>query len=105
MIGKKPLVDVHFGMKEIQMKRRLAPIITMTAALILISSLTYAAVKKKEKAKSDVRAPEVTEEETLKAELLEGTGEQQKKLTGTDNSRKNPAEAVPSQKIARQRKK
>lgn len=60
------------------MKRPVKTIITITVALILASSLAYAAEKKKQ-AKLTVNKSETTtpEEEALKAELLAGIEEQE----------------------------
>ncbi len=63
------------------MKRRVAPILTFTVALVLVSAIAYAA-KKKDQAKSAERTPDPAhEEEALQAELLEATGEHAAKVT------------------------
>jgi len=55
-------------------------------ALVLISSLAYA-VEKKKHAKSVNQAPEtITEEEALKAELLDATEEHQNNKHGIDDN-------------------
>ena len=57
-------------------KSRVATIVTISVALVLISSVTYAAGKKKQ-AKLKVQAPDaISEEEALRAELLAATEEE-----------------------------
>lgn len=68
------------------MKRRVAPILTFTIALVLVGSLAYAA-KKKIQAKSVPQTPEISEEETFKAELLNATEDREDKL-GAASSKK-----------------
>ena len=79
--------DLLRSLRSLQMKRRFTPIITtLTIALVLISSLAYA-VEKKKHAKSVNRIPEtITEEEALKAELLDATEEHQNKKSGLDDN-------------------
>jgi hypothetical protein len=63
------------------MKRRIAPIITFTIALILVSGLAYAA--KKKVVKSSGHIPDTQfEEETFKAELLNATEDRENMLSG-----------------------
>jgi hypothetical protein len=69
------------------MKRRVAPIITFTIAIVLAGSLAYAA-KKKIQDKSVPRASETSEEESLKVELLNATEDPDNKLPGTGESPK-----------------
>ena len=69
------------------MKRRLTPVLTVTIGLILVSGLAYAA-KKKGQANAAANTTEIAEEEALKAELLETTGEQQKKMPAIDDANK-----------------
>ena len=64
------------------MERRLTPILAVTIGLVLISGLAYA-VEKKRHAKPVDRTPEtMTEEEALRAELLDTTEEHHDKKTG-----------------------
>ncbi len=71
------------------MKRRITPILTITLALVLFTGLAYA-VEKKKKGKAVAHIPEaIPEEEALKAELLEATGEHQKKMPGEDIKKGN----------------
>ena len=70
------------------MKRRVAPILTFTIALILVSGLAYAA-KKKDQARPADRTPDpIHEEEALKAELLDATEEHQRKLPDISDTKK-----------------
>ena len=86
------------------MKRRVAPILTFTIALILVSSVAYAA-KKKVNTRPSVRTPDPThEEEALATELLEATEEHQKKLPSIGDINKNAEEAVKAQIIAKPKK-
>ena len=65
------------------MKRRVIPILTVTVALVLITSLACAA-KKKDKEKAAGRDIDPThEEETLQAELLEATEGREARLPAT----------------------
>lgn len=74
------------------MKRRVAPILTFTIALILVSGLAYAA-KKKVNTRPSVRTPDPThEEEALEAELLDATEELRKALPNIDKT--NPKEII-----------
>jgi len=68
------------------MKRRLTPILAVTLGLVLISGLAYA-VEKKRHAKPVDRTSETTEEEALKAELLDTMEEHQEKRPGTEDAR------------------
>ena len=71
------------------MKRKVAPFLTFTIALILISSLAYAA-KKNEQAKAITRTADTISEETaLKAELLDATEGKKNCLPSIDNKKKN----------------
>ncbi len=55
------------------MKRRIVPLLTFTVALVLVSSIAYAA-KKKAPAKPEERPQDPThEEEALRTELLAAT--------------------------------
>jgi len=85
------------------MKRRLTPILAVTFAVVLVSSITYAATKKKE-AKSVPRPSEISEEEALKAELLEATEENEIKVPTFDDTKKSDAEEFIAQIIAPQPK-
>jgi hypothetical protein len=86
------------------MKRRVAPILTFTIALILVSGLAYAA-KKKVNTRPAVRTPDPThEEEALAAELLEATEEHKKKMPSIGDINKNTDEVVKAQIIAKQPK-
>jgi hypothetical protein len=85
------------------MKRRLTPVLTVTIGLILVSGLAYAA-KKKGQAKEAVETSVISEEDALKAELLETTGEQQKKMPAIDDANKNASEEVKGRIIAKQPK-
>lgn len=68
------------------MKRRITPILAVTLALVLFSGLAYA-VEKKRQAKPVDRTPEtMTEEEALKAELLDATEEHHDKRPGLDDT-------------------
>ena len=68
------------------MKRRLTPVLTITLALVLFSGLAYA-VEKKRQAKPVDRTPDaMTEEEALKAELLDATEEHHDKRPGINNA-------------------
>ena len=75
------------------MKRRVAPILTFTIAIVLAGSLAYAA-KKKIQAKSVPRTPETSEEEALKVELLNATEDPENKLPGIGESSKTIAPAT-----------
>ena len=69
------------------MKRRLTPILAVTIGLVLLSGLAYAAEKKRQ-AKPVNRTPEtMTEEEALKAELLDATEEHHDKRPGIEDAR------------------
>ena len=71
------------------MKRISTPILTITLALVLISSLAYAA-KKKDQAKAVSRtADAISEEKALKAELLDATEGQKKIPPVFGNTKKN----------------
>ena len=60
------------------MKRRLTPILAIGIMVLLIGSLAYAADRKK-RTKLVERTPDtITEEEALKAELLDALEDQQK---------------------------
>ncbi len=72
------------------MKKRYTPVITFTIAILLLGSIAYATEKRKQ-AKLAVRGTDaLPEEETLKAELLATTGEQEKsaasEAAGSDKS-------------------
>ena len=86
------------------MKRRLPKILAISIALILIGSLAYAQ-KKKEQAKSMPDSQEISEEEALKKELLGATEERQKKVPSIDETRKETAEEVKVEIIAKPPKK
>jgi len=64
------------------MKRRVAPILTFTLALILISSIAYASKKKDPVKSSDLIPDKLSEEEALKAELLNATEDHENKSPG-----------------------
>lgn len=85
------------------MKRRLTPILTVTIGLILVSGLAYAA-KKKGQANAAADTTEITEEEALKAELLETIGEQQEKKPAIDEANRNASEEVNGRIRAKQPK-
>ena len=88
------------------MKRRFLPIIPITVGLILISGLVYAMEKKKQTKPVGLVPETMTEEEALKAELLEATEDPKNKLPGIGDasSRKIVSEKTRNQ-IARQPKK
>jgi len=66
------------------MKIRYTPIITFAFAVLLVSSIAYAADRRKQ-AKLAIHEPEAaTEEEALKAELLAATEERQEKAPGSE---------------------
>jgi hypothetical protein len=70
------------------MKRKVAPILTFTIGLLLVSGLAYAA-KKKVQNRPTVRTPDPThEEEALKAELLDAIEEQQIKSPVNSDTKK-----------------
>ncbi len=57
------------------MKKRTVTVITFALALVLVSSVAYAA-KKKDKSRPVEPSQDQAQEEALKAELLEAVGEQ-----------------------------
>lgn len=59
------------------MKKRLAPILTLSFAIILIGSIAYAADRKKQAKRVD--QDRIHEEEALKAELLDDVLDRDKK--------------------------
>jgi len=69
------------------MKRRVTQILTFTIAIVLVGSIAYAS-KKKVKTKSVPQTPETSEEEALKAELLDATEDHENKLPGKSASTK-----------------
>jgi hypothetical protein len=74
-------------LRRLQMKRRLTPILAVALTLLLFSGLACA-VEKERHVKPFDRAPEsMTEEEALKAELLDATEEHQDKRPGLDDTR------------------
>ncbi len=80
------------------MKKRYTPIITLTIAILLLGSIAYAAEKRKQ-AKLAVRGTDaLPEEETLKAELLATTGDQEKsaasEAAGSDKSSADESDTV-----------
>jgi hypothetical protein len=82
------------------MKRRVAPILTFTIALVLVSSLAYAAKKKDLGRTVDKTREPTQEEETLTAELLEATENADDKLSSTgDDSLQEIAQATPYKKV------
>jgi len=83
------------------MKKRLTTILAFTAAVVLVSSITYAATKKKE-AKSLPHPSEISEEEALKAELLGTTEENEIKVPPIDDTKNTDAEEFIAQIIAPQ---
>jgi hypothetical protein len=91
-------------------KSRIAPILTFTIALILVSSLAYAAKKKVAKP-SDLTPDTLSEEEAFKTELLNATEDRENKLPGIgDTSSKKSVPATGYEKtngkiIAKQPKK
>ena len=71
------------------MKKRYAPIITFTIAILLVGSIAYATDKRK-KARISVQEPnEIHEEEALKAELLAAIDDQHKILPDTTAASSN----------------
>jgi hypothetical protein len=62
------------------MKRRLLPIVTFSIALILAGSLAYAADRRKHAKPADKPADRIAEEEALRVELLDSSGDQDKKV-------------------------
>jgi len=82
------------------MKRRFIPIIPITVGLILISGLVYA-MEKNKRAKPVGLTPEtITEEEALKAELLEATEDHENKLPGVGGA--SSKKVVPGKNIIKQ---
>lgn len=70
------------------MKRRLTPIVTISIALILVGSLAYAADRRKHAKPADKPADRISEEEALKAELLDSAEDQDKKLRDSGDAGK-----------------
>lgn len=87
------------------MKRRFLPIVPITVGLILISGLVYAMEKKKHSKPMGLTPETMTEEEALKAELLEATEDPKNKLPGiNDASSKKVVPEKTGDKIAKQPK-
>ena len=86
------MLNPVFALWKSQMKRRTS-ILAIAVGLILISSLAYAA-KKKEQAKAVAPATDTTsEEEALKAELLNSSEDQRKALRNIDET--DPRKIIP----------
>jgi hypothetical protein len=92
------------------MKRRVAPILTFTIALILIVGLTFAEEKKDLPKAQDQTSDATHEEEAFKTELLNATEDRENKFPGIGESSRKivPApgyENTKDQIIAKQIKK
>ena len=85
------------------MKRRVAPILTFTLALIIVSSIAYASKKKDPVKSSDLIPDKLSEEEAFKAEMLNATEDHKNKSPGTGSSKKVvPAKRNLEDQIAKQ---
>ena len=85
------------------MKRRIKPILTIAAALVLFSGIVYAMERKKQSLPADRSQLPTREEEMLKTELLEATGEHEEKSPGIEKINNAPLAGNNAQ-IARQPK-